>query len=71
VATGLRRVAVPVRICFGTRDALLAQLTAPRFALAIRGASLHVLPGCGHVPMADDPERVTAAIKAVTAAGAT
>jgi pimeloyl-ACP methyl ester carboxylesterase len=66
VATGLRRVSVPVRVCFGTRDALLAQLTAPRFALAIRGAELHVLPGCGHVPMADDPARIATAITDVT-----
>ena len=43
-------------------------LTAPRFATAIPGAELISLPGCGHVPMADDPDLVAAAITGVTAA---
>jgi pimeloyl-ACP methyl ester carboxylesterase len=65
---GLDAVAVPVRICFGSRDVMLAPFTAPRYAAAIRGADLHPLPGCGHVPMADDPARVASAITEVTAA---
>jgi pimeloyl-ACP methyl ester carboxylesterase len=63
---GLDAVAVPVRICFGTRDVMLAPLTAPRYAAAIPGADLRPLHGCGHVPMADDPARVAAAITDVT-----
>jgi hypothetical protein len=41
---------------------MLGPFTAPRFAAAMRGAELHRLPGCGHVPMADDPAAVAAAI---------
>lgn len=67
-AAGLREVAVPVRICTGTRDVMLGPLTAPRFAAAIRGAELQRLRGCGHVPMADDPAGVAAAITGLTAA---
>jgi pimeloyl-ACP methyl ester carboxylesterase len=46
---------------------MLGQFTAPRFAAAIRGAELQRLPGCGHVPMADDPASVAAAIGGLTA----
>jgi pimeloyl-ACP methyl ester carboxylesterase len=59
---------VPVRICFGTRDVMLAPFTAPRYAAAIPGAGLRSLAACGHVPMADDPGRVASAITEVTAA---
>src|SRR3954454_2381491 len=65
---GLDAVAVPVRICFGTRDVMLAPLTAPRYATAIPGADLRPLHGCGHVPMADDPAGVAAAVTDVAAA---
>jgi pimeloyl-ACP methyl ester carboxylesterase len=61
VPSGLSEITVPVRICFGSEDAMLGALTAPRFAAAIRGAQLFPLPGCGHVPMADDPRLVGAA----------
>jgi pimeloyl-ACP methyl ester carboxylesterase len=44
--------------------------TAPRFAAAIPGAELVALPGCGHVPMSDDPDLVAGAITALTTAGA-
>jgi pimeloyl-ACP methyl ester carboxylesterase len=69
VATGLRGVRVPARMCFGTHDALLAQVITPRFALAVPGAQLRMLPGCGHVPMADDPGYVAASITEITAPG--
>jgi pimeloyl-ACP methyl ester carboxylesterase len=67
VPTGLSDIRVPVRIGFGARDMMIGTLTAPRFAAAIPGAQLIPLPGCGHVPMADDPELVAAAITDVTA----
>jgi pimeloyl-ACP methyl ester carboxylesterase len=46
---------------------MIGTLTAPRFTAAIAGAQLIPLPGCGHVPMADDPELVAAAITDLTA----
>jgi pimeloyl-ACP methyl ester carboxylesterase len=70
VPVGMGSIAVPARICFGTRDVLLAPLTAPRYAAAVSGADLRPLPGCGHVPMADDPSRVTGAITGLTTGGA-
>jgi hypothetical protein len=55
VASGLSSIRVPARICFGMRDLMIGVLTAPRFTAAIPRAQLVPLPGCGHVPMADDP----------------
>jgi pimeloyl-ACP methyl ester carboxylesterase len=69
-ALGLDQIRVPVRIAAGTRDMLLGGLTAPRFAAAIPGAELVALPGCGHVPFADDPAGVAAAILEFTAGAA-
>jgi pimeloyl-ACP methyl ester carboxylesterase len=63
-ASGLEDIRVPARICFGTRDLMIGALTAPRFAAAIPGAELVALPGCGHVPMADDPGLVAKAVSA-------
>ena len=58
----LAEVRVAVRVCLGSRDVLLGAPNAPRFAAAIPAARTVALPGCGHVPMSDDPERVAAAI---------
>jgi pimeloyl-ACP methyl ester carboxylesterase len=66
--TGLDDIRILARICFGTRDLMIGALTAPRFAAAIRSAELVALPGCGHVPMADDPELVADSITALTTA---
>jgi pimeloyl-ACP methyl ester carboxylesterase len=67
-ALGLDAVAVPVRVCAGPRDVMLGAYTAPRFVAVIPRAELHPLLGCGHVPMADDPARVAAAIAGFTSA---
>jgi hypothetical protein len=64
--TGLSEIRAPVRICFGIEDAMLGALTAPRFAAAIPGAQLIPLPGCGHVPMADNPDLVAKATSDLT-----
>jgi pimeloyl-ACP methyl ester carboxylesterase len=61
-ALGLQGIDAPVRVCVGTRDAMLGLYTAPRFAAAVPRAELRRLPGCGHVPMADDPPLVADAI---------
>jgi pimeloyl-ACP methyl ester carboxylesterase len=58
----LAEVPVPVRVCLGSRDLLIGTPNAPRFVAAIPGAELVPLPGCGHVPMSDDPDRIAAAI---------
>jgi pimeloyl-ACP methyl ester carboxylesterase len=64
--TGLNDIRVPVRICFGTEDAMLGALTAPRSAAAIPGAQLIPLAGCGPVPMADNLDLVAKAISDLT-----
>jgi pimeloyl-ACP methyl ester carboxylesterase len=66
-AMGLDAVDVPARVCFGPRDVMLGAYTAPRFVAALPRAELHPLPGCGHVPMADDAGLVAGAILGVTA----
>ncbi|MFI2214073.1 alpha/beta fold hydrolase [Streptomyces sp. NPDC020141] len=49
---------VPVTIAWGTRDRLLLRRQGIRAKRAIPGARLIRLPGCGHVPMSDDPALV-------------
>jgi pimeloyl-ACP methyl ester carboxylesterase len=58
----LREVRVPVRVCTGTRDLVIGAISGPRLAAAIPGARAVRLAGCGHVPMADDPDAVAGVI---------
>jgi pimeloyl-ACP methyl ester carboxylesterase len=58
---------VPVTIGWGTRDRLLIPRQAER-ARAMLPQGRHVpLPGCGHIPMSDDPEGVAALLLAGSA----
>lgn len=53
---------VPVTIAWATRDAVLPRNQA-NVARALLPHAAHVLlPGCGHVPMSDDPRRVAEVI---------
>ncbi|MFF8845349.1 alpha/beta fold hydrolase [Streptomyces sp. NPDC015127] len=49
---------IPVTIGWGTRDRLLLRRQGLRAKRVIPGARLVRLPGCGHVPMSDDPALV-------------
>ncbi|MCX4824854.1 alpha/beta fold hydrolase [Streptomyces sp. NBC_01142] len=53
---------VPVTIAWGTQDRLLLRRQGIRAKHAIPGARLVRLPGCGHVPMNDDPALVARVI---------
>jgi pimeloyl-ACP methyl ester carboxylesterase len=53
---------VPVTVAWGTRDRLLLRRQGVRAKRAIPGARLVRLPGCGHVPMNDDPALVARVI---------
>ncbi|MEV0600099.1 alpha/beta fold hydrolase [Streptomyces sp. NPDC050315] len=53
---------VPVTIGWGTRDRLLLPRQGARAKRVIPGARLVRLPGCGHVPMNDDPALVARVI---------
>ncbi|MFI0986911.1 alpha/beta fold hydrolase [Streptomyces exfoliatus] len=49
---------VPVTVAWGTRDRLLLPRQGLRAKHTLPGARLVRLPGCGHVPMSDDPALV-------------
>ncbi|MGW7201101.1 alpha/beta fold hydrolase [Streptomyces chryseus] len=53
---------IPVTIAWGSRDRLLLRRQGVRAKQAIPGARLVRLPGCGHVPMNDDPALVARVI---------
>ncbi|WP_336082621.1 alpha/beta fold hydrolase [Nocardia sp. SSK8] len=49
---------IPVTIAWGTRDVVLTHRTQSARARAVLPFAHHVdLPGCGHLPFSDDPER--------------
>ncbi|MEU2237914.1 alpha/beta fold hydrolase [Streptomyces sp. NPDC018338] len=54
--------AVPVTVAWGSRDRLLLRRQGVRAKHALPGARLVRLPGCGHVPMNDDPALVARVI---------
>ncbi|GHE30795.1 alpha/beta fold hydrolase [Streptomyces griseoaurantiacus] len=49
---------LPVTVAWGTKDRLLVRRQGVRAKQIIPGARLVRLPGCGHVPMNDDPALV-------------
>jgi pimeloyl-ACP methyl ester carboxylesterase len=53
---------LPVTIAWGSRDRLLLRRQGVRAKHTIPGARLVRLPGCGHVPMNDDPALVARVI---------
>jgi pimeloyl-ACP methyl ester carboxylesterase len=55
-------VGAPVTVAFGSRDRLLLRHQSRHVDQLPPGTRVEELPGCGHVPMADDPAAVTAAI---------
>lgn len=57
---------VPTTIGWGARDYLLPRWQAARLRRRLPDAAVYLLPGCGHVPMADDPGLVADLILAAT-----
>jgi pimeloyl-ACP methyl ester carboxylesterase len=55
---------VPVTIAWGTRDRLLPPAQARIARQRLPQARFIALPGCGHVPMTDNPELVASVILA-------
>lgn len=56
VQPGGRLDDIPTTVAWGTRDALLIYATQAKRAKQVLPAARHVsLPGCGHLPFADDP----------------
>ena len=75
-ATARRRFLVtapieaPVTVAFGSRDLLLLPHQSRHLDQLPPGTRVEALPGCGHVPIADDPGAVTAQILRSTARAA-
>ena len=63
-------VDAPVTVAFGSRDLVLLPRQSRHLDQLPSATSLETLPGCGHIPMFDDPAAVAALITAA-AAGAT
>ena len=65
-ATARRRIlatapiAAPVTVAFGSRDVLLLRRQSRHLDQLPPGTEAETLPGCGHVPMTDDPGAVAA-----------
>ena len=57
-------IAAPVTVAFGSRDRLLLPGTSRHVEQLPPGATVVALPGCGHVPMSDDPPAVAALLAA-------
>jgi pimeloyl-ACP methyl ester carboxylesterase len=57
---------VPVTVAWGTKDRILLPREAERARARLPRARHVELPGCGHVPMSDDPELVASVILATT-----
>ncbi|MDN5853685.1 MAG: alpha/beta hydrolase, partial [Actinomycetia bacterium] len=54
---------VPTTIAWGTRDRVLPPRQAEIARKRLPSARHITLPGCGHVPMIDDPELITQIIR--------
>jgi pimeloyl-ACP methyl ester carboxylesterase len=66
----LGRAEMPVLIVWGKQDALIPVAYAAPLQAEFKHATLRVLDGCGHVPMADCPQEFDAVLKAFLAADA-
>jgi pimeloyl-ACP methyl ester carboxylesterase len=64
------RIDAPVTVAFGSRDWILRRRSRYLDELPL-GTRLGSLPGCGHVPMGDDPGTVAGLITATTARAVT
>lgn len=59
---GLGEVTCPVLVAWGSRDLLLPRRQAVRFVRELPDAELRILPGAGHLPMADAPQLIASTI---------
>lgn len=59
----LARIAVDTMVVVGEGDRITPVEHARELAAAIPGATLHVLPACGHMPALETPERVSALLR--------
>jgi pimeloyl-ACP methyl ester carboxylesterase len=67
---GAREVTAPVTVAFGSRDVVLLRHQSRNLGELPPGTRSSTLPGCGHLPMSDDPAGVTDLIIASTSRAA-
>jgi pimeloyl-ACP methyl ester carboxylesterase len=60
----IRNQLPPTTVAFGTRDLLLIRRSWRRTQELPTRTTMRKLPGCGHLPMADDPQAVVELITA-------
>jgi pimeloyl-ACP methyl ester carboxylesterase len=63
-------IGAPVTVAFGSRDRILLPRTSRHVEQLPAGARVVALPGCGHVPMSDDPPAVAALVASAARRGA-
>jgi pimeloyl-ACP methyl ester carboxylesterase len=63
-AERLTAIGAPALIAAGVEDIVIPAVNAERLAAAMPGARRHVLPGCGHALMAQEPDALTTLINA-------
>jgi pimeloyl-ACP methyl ester carboxylesterase len=56
---GAQQVSAPVTVAFGSRDLVLLRHQSRNLGELPPDTQSSTLPGCGHLPMTDDPARVT------------
>ena len=56
---GAQQITAPVTVAFGSRDLVLLRHQSRNLGELPPGTRSAALPGCGHLPMTDDPARVT------------
>ncbi|MBU3673097.1 MAG: alpha/beta fold hydrolase [Sinobacteraceae bacterium] len=59
----LHRLRLPVQVIWGAEDRLFPLALGEKLAGLIPGARLDVIPGCGHVPMVENPAALSALLR--------
>jgi len=62
LARYLYRVRTPTLIAWGAQDGVVSTAHAQAYLRGIAGAELVVLPHCGHLPQAEQPEALVQAV---------
>jgi len=57
------RISAPTLVVWGEEDRMIPAAEAPRLAARIRGARLALIPGAGHLPQREQPERFNAEVR--------
>jgi pimeloyl-ACP methyl ester carboxylesterase len=59
----ISRITTPTLIMWGTKDSVIPESDAQRFAADIKGSELVMLAGVGHLPQEEEPEATVAVLR--------